>query len=380
VAVDWVGIGNEGHDAWRDALAAACDTSRDRVSVHALHQHDAPGCDFLAERILADAGLAGAEFHVEFAREAIRRVAAAAGDAMKSLDPVTHVGYAKGRVTKVASNRRILGPDGKVQYGRMTATRDAKIRAFPEGTIDPFVRVVSFWNAERPIAVLSYYATHPQSHYGKGSVSADYVGMARDEREVDESARMHIHFNGAGGNVGAGKYNDGSPKNRPILAARLAAGMKTAWEATEKLATRDLSFEWTTRGVSLPLTERYDEAQRFTALNDLKLPIAQRVRAARDIAWAKRTQEGHAITVGRLRLGPIDILHLPGELFIEYQLAAQKLRPDRFVCMAAYGDYGPGYIGTSDAYAQGGYETGEVSRVSPRVEAVLMEAIQELLQ
>jgi hypothetical protein len=82
-------------------------------------------------------------------------------------------------------------------------------------------------------------------------------------------------------------------------------------------------------------------------------------------------------------LGPIDIVHMPGELFVEYQLAAQKLRPNSFVCMAAYGDYGPGYIGTADAYTQGGYETGfstPVSRVSPRVEAVLMGALEELLQ
>jgi hypothetical protein len=239
---------------------------------------------------------------------------------------------------------------------------------------------VSFWNAERPVAVLSYYATHPQSHYGKGSVSADYVGMARDQREAAEKAGLHIHFNGAGGNIGAGKYNDGSPENRPILAGRLADGMKLAWEATEKLATGELAFDWAICDVRLPLTERYDESERNAALQNTQLPLAQRVRASRDMAWARRTTAGHAITVARLRLGPIDILHMPGELFVEYQLAAQKLRPDRFLCLAAYGDYGPGYIGTSEAYAQGGYETGEVSRVSPRVEAVLMGAIGELLE
>jgi hypothetical protein len=94
----------------------------------------------------------------------------------------------------------------------------------------------------------------------------------------------------------------------------------------------------------------------------------------------KRPARCHKICVARLRLGPIDILHLPGELFVEYQLAAQQLRPESFVCMAAYGDYGPGYIGTSDAYAQGGYETSIVSRVSPRSEAILMAAIHELLE
>jgi len=51
------------------------------------------------------------------------------------------------------------------------------------------------------------------------------------------------------------------------------------------------------------------------------------------------------------------VLHMPGELFVEYQLAAQRMRPNDTVCMAAYGDYGPGYIGTQIAYTQGGYET-----------------------
>jgi hypothetical protein len=48
--------------------------------------------------------------------------------------------------------------------------------------------------------------------------------------------------------------------------------------------------------------------------------------------------------------------------------------------MAAYGDYGPGYIGTSVAYSQGGYETTRVSRVGPEVEGVLMAALEELLK
>ena len=71
---------------------------------------------------------------------------------------------------------------------------------------------------------------------------------------------------------------------------------------------------------------------------------------------------------------------MPGELFVEYQLAAQKMRPDSPVVMAAYGDYGPGYIGMAHSYTQGGYETGPVSRVAPEVESVLMSAMRELLK
>ena len=53
----------------------------------------------------------------------------------------------------------------------------------------------------------------------------------------------------------------------------------------------------------------------------------------------------------------------------------------RFVGMAAYGEYGPGYIGTKIAYSQGGYETSDrASRVSEEVEGVLMRAMQQLLE
>src|SRR5438552_1736395 len=45
-AVDWIGIANEGHDAFREALAQAAGTPRRRVAIHTLHQHDAPDCDF----------------------------------------------------------------------------------------------------------------------------------------------------------------------------------------------------------------------------------------------------------------------------------------------------------------------------------------------
>jgi hypothetical protein len=72
---------------------------------------------------------------------------------------------------------------------------------------------------------------------------------------------------------------------------------------------------------------------------------------------------------------------MPGELFVEYQLAAQKLRPDCHVAMAAYGDYGTAYIGTERAYSEGGYETEpRSSNVAPNVESVLMAGMRKLLE
>ncbi|MGB1816257.1 MAG: hypothetical protein ACPHJ3_12945, partial [Rubripirellula sp.] len=68
------------------------------------------------------------------------------------------------------------------------------------------------------------------------------------------------------------------------------------------------------------------------------------------------------------------------ELFVEYQLAAKQMRPDLHVAMAAYGDYGPGYIGTEIGYSQGGYETSpRASKVDKSCEQVLMDGMRNLL-
>jgi hypothetical protein len=381
VAVDWVGIGNGGYDAFRAALAKAANTSADRVALHTLHQHDAPGCDFEAEQLLAANSLSGAMFHVEFARAVMARAAKALEEGLRSPQRVTHLGVGVARVDRVASNRRVLGPDGNVKYVRYSASTIPEAVAAPEGVIDPRVRVLSFWNGDRPLAVLSYYATHPQSYYGEGGVSYDFVGMARALREQALPGVPHIHFNGAAGNVAAGKYNDGSPANRPALAGRLADGMKAAWESTARTPLDADQVEWRSKDVQLPLRDLLEnEMPLIGLLENASAKVSDRVRAARDLVWARRTKARHAIELSCLKLGSTYVVHMPGELFVEYQLAAANMRPNDTVCMAAYGDYGPGYIGTEIAYSQGGYETSYVSRVAPGVERVLIEGLQSLLK
>ena len=378
-AVDWIGIGNDGQTEFRKALADAAGSSIGRVAVHTLHQHDAPHCDFSADRLLAGYGINGKVFDAEFAREVIARAAKAVRAAVAEARTVTHLGVGQGKVEKVASNRRILGPDGKVQYVRYTACTDPKVRAFPEGTIDPMLKMISFWEGEKPIVVLTYYATHPQSYYRTGGANPDFPGMARDQRQK-ATGIPHVHFDGAGGNIGAGKWNDGSHENRQILADRVAAGMAKAWESTTKTPITAKEVGWESIPVALPVAPHLNEKTSLAALEDKALPVPRRASAAEELAWIRRCLAGDTIDVSCLRLGSARVLHLPGELFVEYQLAAQAMRPDLFVAMAAYGDYAPAYIGTEIAYPQGGYETGpKVSFVAPRVEQVLMSVIKSLL-
>jgi hypothetical protein len=378
-AVDWIGISNEGHDVFQQKLAEAAGTTPQRVAVHTVHQHDAPECDFATERLLRDHDLPLGPYEGSFARATLERLAAVVRAALGESRPVTHLGLGQAQVREVASNRRILGSDGKVRATRWTATPDAALRAEPEGTIDPVVSVVSFWNGDQPLAVLSYYACHPQSYYRTGVANPDFPGIARFLRQQQVPDALHIHFNGAGGNLGAGKYNDGSHPNRWVLAQRLADGMKRAWDATEKSPLGPKDVGWKVVLVALPPAAHLNEADLEATLRGSDKSLQS--GAAAQLVWLRRCQAGRRMELSCLRLGRARVLYMPGELFVEYQLAAKDMRRDLFVAMAAYGDYGSGYIGTAPAYEQGGYETGpRASHVAPGVEAVLMDGLRELLR
>ena len=342
VSLDWLGIANDCYDEFKRSLARAAGTVPERVAVHVIHQHDAPyPQDFLND---------------SFALSVIHRLEMAVARSLENPIPVTHIGLGEAQVHRVASNRRILGVDGKVKATRWTACKDSALREEPEGLVDPILSAVSFWNGDRPVAVLNFYATHPQSYYHTGVPNPDYPGIARFYRQLDMPDALQVYFTGAGGNVGAGKYNDGSHENRAVLAGRVADGMKRAWEETRPVSVTASDIHWSVEPVSLPLDS---------------------VKAGK-VLW-ERYRAGKKVDLQCLTVGDkARILFMPGELLVEYQLAAKKMRSRLFVAMAAYGDLGFGYIPPAAAFPQGGYEV-EVAKVTPEVEKVLLNAISNLL-
>ena len=136
---------------------------------------------------------------------------------------------------------------------------------------------------------------------------------------------------------------------------------------------------WKSVFVSLPLSPHLNEADLIAKLKGTQ-PKGY-ISFADQLAWLRQVKAGRQIDITCLRIGGTRMLHLPGELFVEYQLAAKSMRPDLHVMMAAYGNYGPGYIGTAAAYPEGGYETGATSsNVAPEVEPILMDAMKKLLE
>lgn len=344
VSVDWCEIRNDAYDRWRDALAKAAGTSRERVLVSSIHQHDAPLADLTAQRILAARGITTNVINLAFHETTVTRVAEAVAKARTRLRPLTHLGVGQARVEKIASNRRYAGPEGKPRYDRGSATRNAYAIAAPEGAIDPDVKALSFWQKDKPLAVLYSYATHPMSFYRTGRINSDFPGIARARIQKEFPDALHIYFSGAAGNVTAGKYNDGKPSNRPVLAQRLFDAMKEALTKTKRQPLTRVGF----RSASLLFKPRETGGYARADL-EKKLQTATRARdlskAAMGLSWRDRAeQRKQPIDVPVIDFGSAAFLLLPGETYIEYQLYAQSLRPQDFVFVAAYGESAPGYV------------------------------------
>ncbi len=379
LSVDWCEIRNDAYDAWRDAIADAVGTTRDRVLLAAIHQHDAPVADFTAQRLLDEVGLEKSLCDVAFVHNCIARCAAAVRSALDDAQLVTHYGVGVAEVEGVASNRRIVSGSGEVTFGRNSSAPDASIRAKPIGLIDPMLRTLSFWNGDTPVAAMSTYAVHPMSYYGRGGVSADFIGMARSRMQAEIPEVLYLYFSGCSGDVVAGKHNDGTETERAKLAGRMYDAMQRAWKDTERHALTNVTFK--TVPLTLPMrdTEAFTEAEQRRTLANASTTIFNRNLAAMGLSWRARHAAGEPIDVCAVDFGAAQFLLMPAESFVAYQLAAQRERPDSTVLVAGYGESAPGYIPSESAIQEKFIESHTWCWVGPDAPTPMLQAIREAL-
>ena len=373
--VDWTGLANSAHIQWRKALADAAKTTIDRVAVQCVHQHNAPFACMDAQAIVQEQGDLPDIVNPVFFDRCLKNAGDAVTKSLKKTTPVTHIAHGEARVEKVAANRRIIGLNGKLISQRGSSSRKPEHHRFPEGLIDPMLKTVAFYNGNKKLVASHFYACHPMSYYGDGRVSADFCGLARRRMQKQEPDCLHLYFNGCGGNIGAGKYNNGSKEARIELTQRMFDGITTSNATLKPELIR--SFAWETEDILPPLDPRFNEEQLLVGIRNKTNRVVARNRPSYTVAFIRRVKEGIPITLSSLHVNDISMLHLPAESFIEYQLRAQAIAPNRFVACAAYGDGGPWYIPVKEAYPQGGYAVG-VAWCSPQIDPLMSNGIQTL--
>jgi hypothetical protein len=375
--LDWMEVHNESYDALRRVIGEAADVPESHVALHCLHQHTAPAMSTAAQRLELDAADPRRVATAEYLLDVSEKIATAVRENRKNWRPVSQIGTGRAKVDRVASNRRIARADGSIE-GRGSSTKSSpQLRELEEGLIDPWVRTISLENSKGAVAQLHYYASHPQSFYGDGRASYDVPGIVRDQLERS-SGVFQLYITGCGGDIAFGKYNDGSLEARDQLTARLQAGIETSIAGLRRDPVQPM--KWSIEPVQFPLRtdDSFLEDTNRAILQDAKSSEAERRKAAIAVAWIERIRSGKPVEVSCLAIGPVRMLHLPGEPFVQYQLAAQQMQPDRFVCVAGYGDCGMGYIGGDRIFTdRGGYE--QTYAFAGPCEALFLEVIKKVL-
>jgi hypothetical protein len=366
-AVDWCGIGNRTHAEFRRKVADAAGTTPDLVAIQSIHQHTAPYVDGTAYDLMRKHGAPVYEFTDKAIGRVTHQLASAVREAVGRLQAFDRIGTGTAAVERVASARRLQGPDGRVLTRYSTGGKSADLAAAPEGAVDTVMRTIAFAHGPRTVARLFYYATHPQTWCCDGVASADAVGTAREQLEREQKSPQ-IYFTGCAGDVTVGKYNDGGLEAREQIRTRFLTGMQRAIASTEWETARDIT--WRTAPLRLPVGAA-GGPPNLKAMADEQ----QRYRAALRAVFASRSEP---LTVSMLGIGKVRILHLPGEPMLEFQRYAQSTGESLFVAVAGYGDVAPGYICTDRAYEEGGYEP-SASNTTRGAEAALKQVIRELL-
>ena len=246
IAVDWCEIRNGSYDQWRDTVAEALGTTRNRVLVSSLHQHDAPVIDREAAELLDAVGLPNELYDTNFHDDVLNRLRETIKLACQQRQPITEIGYASTTVIDVASNRRIEHPDGSINFARGSSSgREPFFREAPTGLIDDQMRTISFWNGDKCLIEYHSYATHPMSYYGRGEVTSDFVGLARQRRQRETPGTLQIYASGCSGDVTAGKFNDGTPSAREELTEKIYNAMVQARQNMKRTIAKDIRFSST---------------------------------------------------------------------------------------------------------------------------------------
>ena len=271
------------------------------------------------------------------------------------------------------------------------AIREAIGDAVPvEGGIELRVPALAENGAQVPLTILADSAMTEADHVRAIHVFAPrnptpgvasfhlFPGLARARMQAAHPDVLQIYASGCSGNVTAGKWNDGDPARKETLAGRLHDAMQRAWAATVRQPLQRMEFRLAQAALGARNTPGHTETILRGQLARGERPF-DRAEAAMGLAWYARVRNGHRIQVPCLDLGAAQILLLPAETYVEFQLHAQALRPASFVFVLGYGECGPGYIPVERAWREKDSNLQGWTWVPPGSEPVLKSAIRAVL-
>ena len=348
----------------------------DALMVHATQTHSAPSIghfmvdeDFPPFAPELEWVRGGNDAYSAFAAD---RAVEAIGQAIAALEPV-EIGCGSGIEGRMAHNRRAVMRDGTVSMPGRTWPEPlgpAGIR-YIEGPIDPEVGVICLRGKSLRIPTLiANHTCHPVHVFPRQIVSPDWPGALADElRATYGEGCVPIITNGACGNINPWPPFDPDYVEDHRRMGRVLA--ETVTKVTEGLSFTDhATLDWRVNRVELPLRElSAEELSWATGIIEAnpQPPWSDESHTGVDYDWtvaasiysvelARRRKPFLDYEIQALRIGDAAIVGLPGEPFVEGQLAIKLASPTYPTYIAHCTSHYVGYIPTRDALTRGGHE------------------------
>jgi len=388
---------------WTERIrAAAADLGfdPDAVMVHAIQTHTAPpiGHFMLDEDFAGVAGerewLRGGE--TAFYEAATGKAIAAIRAANESLQPV-QVGVASAIKDGLAWNRRGVMRDGKAcmpwLYSSLQQPLGPTHIRYLEGPTDPEVGVMCFRRADgRMLAMLLHYTCHPVNVFARPPglvVSADWPGAwAAEMRAMCGESCVPLVLNGCCGNINP--WPPFEPDFTPDHRRMGRALAQVAGRIIEQLTFGDeAALDWRVKHVPLPIREvapkqlaaarkvleQHPQPKWSSEKRDAVAGEWMSAAGIVSVDLMRRREPELAYEIQALRIGDTAIVGLPGEPFVEGQLAIKIGSPTYPTYVAHCTTQYVGYLPTRDAFARGGHEvaTSYWAKLRPEALEVVVE-------
>jgi neutral ceramidase len=381
VTLDITIITGEYTERIRQGISARLGIPPEAIMVHAIQTHSAPSLgyfmldqDFPLVTTPETEYLRGAE-HVygDFAAGAAIQ---AAEQAASRLQPV-RLGLGRGSLGNLAFNRRGVRRDGTVMMPPPLAVVNQPLGltdlAYLEGPSDPEVGVACFQDMDgKPLAFLLHYTCHPVNAFGYPetyhSVSADWCGAWSSEMQAAFGKDVvPLVINGCCGNINPWDPFDAERKPDHRRMGRALGGM--AQRVMGSLTFSESSdLAWRLR--SIPLAYRDVPPERLAEVEQILSSQPEMPRGAngeveprwfaaastRSVELCRKREPQFMYEVQALRIGDLALVGLPGEPFVEGQLAIKVGSAAKHTFVAHLTTKYVGYLPTREAYARGGHE------------------------
>ena len=252
---------------------------------------------------------------------------------------------------------------------------------------DNTVRLLRFKREGKNDIALVNFSTHPDVIHGE-NISADWPGFVRRFVESDRSDVSCLFFNGAEGDSNHIDFikgrKDGYEHSRH-MGRVIANAVKDMWDNMDEHKDGKLFAEMKTiyNKSNTDGEDRYEECREHLKAYAEKRPGV--TFTLESVAFARRVVEiREKLTVYRplyvtvAGIGDVAIVGFSGEPFAEYGAAAREAAKGRFTLTFGLTNGHQGYLPSSEAFAQGGYES-KASRFTPTLEAEAISAAKEML-